>query len=91
MKPRYVMATKAHHRLGDLSREVPDLCIVDSEDEDNYYGHWVDGFRFTHVRFPKATTRPLSESEIARYHGHHIRHSHGLWERISLVAEPRRA
>ena len=57
------MATKAVHKLGDISRNKPDLCIVHDEDEKNYIGNWVTGFGFINVKFPKNTTRELSEEE----------------------------
>lgn len=36
---RYMMATQAIHRLGDISREEPDLCVIHSEDAENYIGN----------------------------------------------------
>lgn len=63
------MATEAHHKLGDISSSVPDLCFVQREDEDNYYGMWEFGFGFIDVRFPKSTTRELTEEEHEKYSG----------------------
>jgi len=71
-KPRYMMATKAIHKLGDISRDVPDLCYVHSEDEENYIGNWTAGFGFINVKFPKKTTRELTEKEKERYNGTQI-------------------
>lgn len=71
--PRYQMATvawtgavKPEDRY-DISRDKPDLCIVRDEDGENYVGEWVAGFGFHHVRFPKATTRDLTEVEIEHF------------------------
>lgn len=61
---KHMMATTAIHKLGDISSEEPDLCRVYDQDEENYYGMWVTGLGFFDVRFPKATTRELTEEEI---------------------------
>ncbi|OGZ20805.1 MAG: hypothetical protein A2654_00235 [Candidatus Nealsonbacteria bacterium RIFCSPHIGHO2_01_FULL_43_31] len=71
-RARYMMATKAIHKLGDISRDKPDLCVIHSEDEENYIGNWVTGFRFVEVKFPKATTRELTEEEKDKYDGMQI-------------------
>lgn len=68
-KGRYMMATKAQHQLGDISSDEPDLCVIYGEDETNYIGSWVMGFGFIDVKFPKKTTRELTEGEKARYNG----------------------
>lgn len=62
-----MMATKATHKLGDLSRSKPELCCIQSEDEDNYYGYWIEGLGFIDVQFPKSTTRELTEEEKAKF------------------------
>ena len=72
MTHRYMMATQAHHRLGDISRVEPDLCIIQSEDAENYIGNWVEGLGFIDVRFPKVTTRELTTDEIQHFHGRTI-------------------
>jgi hypothetical protein len=66
---RYMMATKAIHKLGDISRDEPDLCIVSDEDGDDWIGQWVTGYGYINVRFPKATTRELTAAERERYDG----------------------
>lgn len=66
---RYMMATVAHHQLGDISSDRPTLCDIDSEDEENYIGNWVDGFGFVEVKFPKATTRELTDDEKNFHNG----------------------
>ena len=64
---KYMMATKAYHMLGDISRDEPDLCHVHLEREDDYIGSWVTGFGFIEVKFPKKTTRELTQEEIEKY------------------------
>jgi len=66
-KSCYMMATKAKHQLGNLSRDEPDLCYVKEENESNYIGSWVTGFGFFGVEFPKNTTRALTDAEIKKY------------------------
>lgn len=68
----FMIATAATHKLGDLSREysevlenrMENLCIVSSEDSENYIGNWVLGFGFIGVKFPKSSTRSLTEDEV---------------------------
>ena len=67
IEPRYMMATTAIHQLGDISADTPDICRVYGEDDENYIGAWVTGFGFFDVKFPKTTTRPLTEEERAKY------------------------
>lgn len=69
MKNKYMMATKAIHRDKDISSDAYDLCFIHSEDDDNYIGNWVYGFGFVDVKFPKTTTRDLTQDEIEKYHG----------------------
>lgn len=64
---KYMMATDAFHQLGEISRRDPDLCVVISETETDYYGSWVFGIGFINVRFPKSTTRHLTDDEVAYY------------------------
>jgi len=66
---RYKIATKAIHKLGDISRDKPDLCVIHSQDEENYIGNWVCGFGFIDVKFPKETTRDLTDEEILEWSG----------------------
>ena len=68
-KNKYMMATKAYHKLGEMSSETPDLCQVHSEDSKNYIGAWETGFGFFDVKFPKETTRELTEKEKEEYTG----------------------
>jgi hypothetical protein len=63
---KYMMATKATHKLGDISSDEPDLCFVKEEADDYYIGNWVTGYGFVGVHFPKATTRLLTPEEVAQ-------------------------
>lgn len=69
MKNRYMMATTAIHKLGDISRRIPDLCVIHGENEENYIGNWLEGFGFVDVEFPKKSTRELTEEEKNKYNG----------------------
>lgn len=69
MTGRYMMATRAIHKLGDISRDKPDLCWVRDEDDEAYIGAWVAGFGYLNVRFPKSTTRELTAEERERFDG----------------------
>ncbi len=62
-----MIATKAIHHLGDISRDEPDLCYVHEETETDYIGNWAQGFGFIEVRFPKATTRPPTKEEEIKH------------------------
>lgn len=64
---KYMMATKATHKLGDISSEKEDICRINSETEKDYIGSWVTGYGFYDVRFPKETTRELTPDEIKKY------------------------
>lgn len=66
---KYMMATTAIHQLGDISREQEDICRIESEEGADYIGSWVTGFGFFGVRFPKATTRDLTPTEVEHYDG----------------------
>lgn len=69
---KHMMATKAMHKLGDISSDIPDICLVYAEDGDDWIGHWVCGYGFFDVRFPKSTTRDLTEEEIKKYNGQNM-------------------
>lgn len=59
-----VWATTAIHQLGDISRPKGDFAQVFREDDDNFYGNWFYGFGFVSVKFPKSTTRRLTNEEL---------------------------
>lgn len=81
---RYMMATAAHHKLGDISRDEPGLAYIDSEEGDDYIGQWVTGAGYVHVRFPKATTRDLTAEERARFNGRELEMSGRIVGRIEI-------
>jgi hypothetical protein len=68
---KLILATKAEHKLGDISRDQPYLAWATSEDDENYIGFWdyrVVGF--LDVKFPKSTSREITPEEadvIARH------------------------
>lgn len=64
---KYMMATKAIHKLEDISRDEPDLCHISLECEDDYVGSWVTGIGYVNVIFPKKTTRELTVGETQKY------------------------
>lgn len=70
--PRYMIATTTIHKLGDISREHGDLCLVHARAGDDYIGNWVIGFGFTEVRFPVKTTRRLTTKEKKKWNGKRI-------------------
>lgn len=72
MTTRCMMATTAIHKLGDISRDKPDLAYIFSEDDDNYIGNWATGLGFINVRFPKTTTRALTGEETSYFQGRRI-------------------
>jgi hypothetical protein len=70
LKPTYIKATTAIHKLGDISRDEADYAIVDQADDDNYYGAWLEGMGFIDVRFPKETSQIVSKEEVKKYYGY---------------------
>ena len=64
---KYMMATRAEHKMGDLSRDEEDLCHICEIGKDYYIGSWVTGLGFLNVMFPKETTRELTDEEIVKY------------------------
>lgn len=83
-----MMATKANHKLGDISREPADICVIHSEDENNFIGNWVTGYGFINVEFPKETTRELTEGEIEEYNGVQIAIGNGPGQIIETKENP---
>ena len=57
---------KAIHMLGDISRDFFDaeLIIVHDEDEENYIGHYAEGFGFINVKFRKSDCRLAADEEV---------------------------
>lgn len=69
-KPFNMIATKAYHQLGDISRDLEEkdleenLSYISSETKNYYIGMWLTGFGFIDVLFPKESTRDLTEKEF---------------------------
>lgn len=64
----YMIASEAIYGDREISRP-PNLCYIEGEEGNCYKGRWVVGSPFVNVKFPKATTRKLTEQEINNYHG----------------------
>jgi hypothetical protein len=86
MPDRHMMATTATHVLGDLSRDEPSLALITGEEGGDWIGEWVTGVGYINVRFPKATTRELTDDERAEYHGRVVQAGAGRW-RINIPEE----
>ena len=58
----------ANGELRKLTRPESEFCYAKgwSEPDQAYVGNWLEGFGFFDVHFPKASTRPATEAEIAR-------------------------
>ena len=73
---RMMMATTAHHKLGDISNKIPSLCVILVEytnpytREDFYVGCWDRG-HCINIQFPKATTRDLTQKERVKLEKNH--------------------
>ena len=61
-----LLATRAYHRLGDVSRKKLDLCFVSGETEKFFIGCWYKHSFLTDVIFPKKTTRKIASAEEAK-------------------------
>lgn len=72
IEPRYFMGTKAHHQMGDISREKEDLFQATGETDLYWVGMWSTGFGFFNVLFPKETSRDLTEEERERFNKTYI-------------------
>ena len=82
--PCYMMATKAIHKLGDISSSEPDICRIESEDDENYIGRWVCGMGFVHVKFPKSSTRKLTSEEVEYFSKQYFQLSGGPPQKLDL-------
>jgi hypothetical protein len=75
---KYMIATTAIHKMGDISRMNPDencmenLCHIYHEEDENFIGMWVTGFGFADVKFPKTTTRELTGKEVEYFNGRKV-------------------
>ena len=61
--PKYMMATAAFHKMGDVSADKPQLCSVTRETDEYYVGTFILGPGLIDIHFPKETTRELTEEE----------------------------
>lgn len=86
MEMKYMMATKAMHQMGDISRDVPSLALIYDETEHNFIGEWVTGIGFINVRFLKETTRELTPEEKIFYNNKVVRTA-GIDSRIVIEEE----
>lgn len=69
---KLMMGTVAHgdpkgQKPMDISRENPELMMVEREDGEFWVGHWLEGFGFINVYFPKESTRPCTADEKKAY------------------------
>lgn len=80
---KYMMATKAFHKLGDVSSDTPDLCQVFKMDKKYYYGHWVEGYGLN-VRFPKKTTKYLTKEQVKYYKNKSVIYRSGVVHRLNI-------
>lgn len=73
----------------DISRDEPDLCIIRREEAGCYRGEWSQGFGFVEVRFPKETTRDLTDAERAHYEHVTLVGPQGQrWPALAPLVEP---
>jgi hypothetical protein len=84
---KHMMATKAIHLTGDVSRDKPDLAYIRQETDTHYIGQWEAGFGFINVKFPKDTTRELTDEERA-YYGSQVVDLNGLRYPLKLEDGP---
>ncbi len=79
-RPLFQMATRAWHvSIGwKMSMSIPDLCRVTEEDDLYFYGSWVVGMGAFGVKFPKETTRDLTEAEAEKLSRASFRMTNGL-------------
>jgi hypothetical protein len=73
---KYMMATECIYKADPESpfkSNEPDLCSIYNEDGDYWIGCWVTGLGFFDVKFPKTTTRELTQEEIEYYNKKSIR------------------
>lgn len=71
-----MIATKASHKSGDISRDfdakclAENLCYVYNDDSDDdgkfWVGNWWTGYGFFDVKFPKNSTRELTAKEVSK-------------------------
>ena len=60
-----LMATRASHKLGDVSCEKFTLAAFHTEEDNAYIGHFIEGAGLIDLVFPKSGCRWLTEEEVA--------------------------
>lgn len=85
--PRYMWATRAFARQNGIGRVKGDICRIEREDRRNYYGSWVTGYGFINVRFPKTTTRELTQEEREFFHGKAVVIGSTVWPALDLETQ----
>ena len=65
--PIYLLATKAIHKLGDISRDYGDIAIVSQKDDKYYCGYWANGFGFFNIKFPIDTSKIITKEEAQQF------------------------
>lgn len=87
-KGKYMIATKAIHLMGDLSRSpdggAENLCWISNEFGDYWIGAWVTGFGFFHVLYPKETTRELTKEEVEKYNKLYVQLSNHPPQKLNI-------
>ncbi len=79
--PKFMMATKAFHMLGEVSSKEADICLIHSETEEDYIGSWVTSMVcFVEIRFPKSTTRELTDIEKEIYRSRTYSNGHNTYK-----------
>lgn len=79
-----MMATRALHKAGDISRDAPDLCVCFGKRRGYYIGNWVTGLGFVDVKFPISTTRHLTRADKKRYNGKRIAIGSSWWYTLKV-------
>lgn len=65
-------ATSGGVSAWDISRDEEDFFVAWEETDDNYIGNWITGFGFINVKFPKATSRPVTDEEFEWFVEHPV-------------------
>jgi hypothetical protein len=65
-RAKIMWATEAYHQIADISRSNGGWCSIHGEEKDCYRGHWITGYGYVDVVFPKKTTRKCTKEEKER-------------------------
>ncbi|MBE6067956.1 MAG: hypothetical protein E7211_09730 [Clostridium lundense] len=77
----------AIHKLGNLSREDDEYIRVLEENENEYIGHFEEGFGFVGVRFNKLHCRKLTKEEIEKLNSKVFIVNGKVWGKVTLDKE----